>query len=250
MPSDQKSVALFLDAENLFLAAKKAKGSLKVSELVSFAKSHGAIIFARAYADWSRPGLSSLVHAMQQCGLQMEQLTTDGTGKNTADVQLALDAFELICSSDPPTVVVLATGDRDLVPLVYKLRRRSVYTVGVGFQTSTSKTLKAVCDRYVYYEALAASQAKHENEREVSSRNPCFDLLMRAVRQAKSDKGTADGSYVLHVMKQLQPDFSLRASGYKTLKKLVLAAEKLHLVTASSNQTGPFVIDILSGDSQ
>ena len=129
-------VALFLDAENLHAQATKAGLPFSSKLITSRARAEGNLIYARAYADWSQPWLRNCMNQIQLDGMQLEQLCGSIRGKNSADMQMAMDALEMCLSPAAPDVVVLASGDRDFVPLAHKLRHRSIRLVGLGIEGS------------------------------------------------------------------------------------------------------------------
>ena len=74
-------------------------------------------------------------------------LVSGGAGdvKNTADIQLALDALEMVFSRVSPETVVIASGDRDFVPLVQKLKRYGTHVIGMGVENAVSPVLAQAC---------------------------------------------------------------------------------------------------------
>ena len=165
----ERKVALFIDVENLFINAKEDKQCLQIDLVVNQARREGRLIFAKAYADWTQPMLHKYVQKLRAEGVQLELLSSDQKGKNTADIQLALDAFELCLSPYCPDTFILATGDRDMIPLVQKLKMRSIRVVGVGIAGRVSKALQPLCDEYVLYHDLQPNTLSSSSDQAVKS---------------------------------------------------------------------------------
>lgn len=75
--------------------------------------------------------------------------------KNAVDVRMAVDALALVNAMPCIDVYVLVTGDRDFVQVVQALHREGKRVVGVAPEDGASAELAAMCDRFVYYEAIA-----------------------------------------------------------------------------------------------
>lgn len=83
-----------------------------------------------------------------------------GVAKNAADIQLALDALEIV--HDKPNIenYILISGDYDFVPLVMKLHKHSKRVCLAGIQASTSRDLRdLVGDDFVTIDELLGIQA-------------------------------------------------------------------------------------------
>lgn len=81
-----------------------------------------------------------------------------GTGKNAADIALALDALELLLENRAD-IFYLLTSDADFSALCRKLRVRGASVVIVG-QAKTPAMLRDACDRfYEFVPTMATEQA-------------------------------------------------------------------------------------------
>lgn len=100
----------------------------------------------KAYANWLRyPNGMSL---LAKQGVELIQTAGLSCRKNSADMQLAVDAVELIFTCPHLQTLVLISGDRDFVPLVRMAKRRGLRVWGFGYENSTSAQLQVVCDRW------------------------------------------------------------------------------------------------------
>ena len=100
-----------------------------------------------------------------------------GSGKNSSDIRLVMDAVELLYQSPYVDTFVIVSADADFVPIVNKLRSAGKTVIGAGRRKAASKMLIKSCDRYYYLEDEAA-QAQSSRRR--LSPPPERSLLRRA----------------------------------------------------------------------
>ena len=202
-------VAVLIDVENVGLSP--------VQELFDQLANVGRIIVKRAYGDWSGTRARDR-ERLQGLGIEPVQVFHSGTGKNSADIRLAIDAVELSFQSPVDTFVVVSS-DSDFVPLVGKLRAAGKTVIGAGPSAVASRTLVGSCDRYFFLDPKAATAEETAPE---ESQDP--GLLVRAVRASMDDEGVATGSRLHQAMQRLDPSFNFRALGHSTFTKYLEAS--------------------------
>ena len=138
----QDGVAVFIDFENVH----KTLGDQPVSQLFQRLKSEGSVMLAQCYGDWGR--FSKSKHKLAKAGIQLAELPAGKTGKNSADMQMTVDALEAAFLYPHVTTFVIVSGDRDFVPLVQSLRRLGKEVWAFGPHDGSSIYLKNVCDRF------------------------------------------------------------------------------------------------------
>ena len=172
--------------------------------------------------------------------------TSSKEHKNTADIQLAVDALEMVFSPVRPDTVVIVGGDRDYVPLVQKLKRYGVFVMGIGVEAGVSRVLSEACDSFIYYDDIVPP-APEELSDPVSSPNPvdAYPLMRRAVEALHQEDRASTGASVHVMMKQLAPAFDLVR--YKTtFKALALNAQKAGYISLTENLGSDFTLDTIS----
>ncbi|MCC6402636.1 MAG: NYN domain-containing protein [Fimbriimonadaceae bacterium] len=235
MNGAQARVALFLDAENFRVAATDSNRVFYYEHLLNIAREQGVVVLARAYADWTQGDMKSVMTQLHEYGVLMEQMCTSHHGKNTADMQLAADALELCLSDSQVETVIIASGDRDMVPLVHKLKRRAITVIGIGFRNNTGKTLSNVCTQFYFYEDLVAALTESLAEEAPAPSydlGKARDLLLQAMDLIVSQGKTTSQSLVNTTMKQLDPSFSHNAAGFSSFGAFVaceLVAENVEI---------------------
>ena len=202
-------VAVLIDVENVGLSP--------VQELFDQLANVGRIIVKRAYGDWSGTRARDR-DRLQALGIEPIHVFHSATGKNSADIRLAIDAIELSFQSPVDTFVVVSS-DSDFVPLVGKLRAAGKTVIGAGPSAVASRTLVGSCDRYFYLDPKAASATAAAPD-EVQD----VGLLARGVRASMDDDGVATGSRLHQAMQRLDPSFDFRTLGHSTFTKYLEAA--------------------------
>ena len=133
-------VAIFVDGENV--SSSHAAAIRKAAQ--------GRVVICRTYGDatkmngWREAAGFSVVHS--------------GSGNNSADILLAVDALELALEGRFDTCV-LATSDGGLRHLAVRLRERGMTVTGVG----EAKAPKALQASFSSFRAVGASKAKKPN---------------------------------------------------------------------------------------
>lgn len=254
------SIAVFIDAENLAVQAEQAGVPLRLEFILERLAEEGTVRYKKAYGDWGHPPLSRLVSVFTQNTIEMAMLMTDHA-KNTADMQMAVDALEMaLLRESAPSTIVIASGDRDFVPLAKKIRRYGIKVIGVGLQGSISRELANECDLYLYYDQILPDP-RRETPEEVDSLNgsayegredidlpeppepapwsagvretptDAYRLLWRAANVLERKAQGASLSNLGQIMRQLDSTFDPGRYGFETFKQLVKAAESAGWVT-------------------
>ncbi len=152
----RQEAALFLDYENIHIGMESTFGAtpdvhVLITAIRNRFKDYGNIILSKAYGDWERfKGVPAELQREQiepvyigaKRTFGVESLIRAGVAKNAADIQLALDAQELIYSKPNIETFVLISGDYDFVPLILKLHRNSKRVCLSGIRDRTSRDLR------------------------------------------------------------------------------------------------------------
>src|SRR5712692_6632225 len=127
-------VALLIDGENI-------SPDLTAQMLVEAGK-FGGVTIRRVYGNVTSPNMKRWKEMMTHYALQgMHQMQT-ATGKNAADIALAVDAMDLFYR-DHVTRFCLVGSDSDYTPLVLRLRSAGCVVIGIGEPKTPSSLVKA-----------------------------------------------------------------------------------------------------------
>ncbi|MDN4595308.1 NYN domain-containing protein [Polycladomyces subterraneus] len=167
----EKHIAVFIDLENVYYGLKKyhmdpdhpdAHHNLFLRLQEHYGKDK--IRMMEAYADFEQLDLSMM--SLQRKRVHVHQVYGNGRGgeerKNAADIQLCLDAMEVLYEIPEVTTFVIVSADQDMIPLLDRLwsygKKVELFCL---FDESLSKSaqLPEFCDRiYNLFEFLHIPQ--------------------------------------------------------------------------------------------
>src|SRR5258708_1753786 len=155
MPDSDRSLAIFIDFENLALGFQGRRDRFDIERVLERLVEKGKVVAKKAYADWSR--FSTYTAPLHEAAIELIEIPRRAqSGKNSADIRLCVDAMDLAYSKDHIDTFVVVSGDSDFSPLVSKLKELGKHVIGLGMQDSTSDLLRDNCDEFIYYEDIAA----------------------------------------------------------------------------------------------
>ncbi|MBD2458148.1 NYN domain-containing protein [Nostoc sp. FACHB-87] len=102
-----------------------------------------------AYADWSDIRLKFLRKEIQELGIEAIQIFDFGYRKNAADIQLAIDAMELVNLRPNLEVFVIVSGDGAFASLAKKLHEYGKMVIGCAYEGKSNRFFKSVCDYFI-----------------------------------------------------------------------------------------------------
>ncbi len=245
MPDVERTLALFIDFENLALGFQGARGRFDMGRVLKRMVEKGKIVCKKAYADWGR--YSSYTEALHEAAIELIQIPRRAqTGKNSADIRLCVDAMDLAYSKEHIGTFVIVSGDSDFSPLVSKLKELGKHVIGSGMQPSTSDLLRDNCDEFIYYEDLETIPADVPNiAPEVPDlKRKAFTLLVEALGALRREnKERLWSSMIKDTMKRLKPSFNETYHGYRTFSALLEDAQQQGvLVLETDDRSGTYVV--------
>src|ERR671936_1473106 len=151
-----RRVILLIDYDNLQIcAARDTPGrELQLTPVVQLAQRYGTVILARAYAEWnlSTERLSVYKAGIEPAFAPVLRTESDRSGKSLADTVMVAEGMDMLWTLSPE-VVVLATSDKDLIPLVRVAKQRGAFVVVLG-SDFTAIPLREMADEHITYKQL------------------------------------------------------------------------------------------------
>ncbi len=209
-------LAVFVDFENVALWAEREFFDFEVTALMEYLQTRGPAVVKRAYADWSR--FSRYRDEMMNNSIDLIQIYSVRSGKNRADIRMAIDAFEIALTRQQINTFVIVSGDSDFSPLVAKLREYGRYTLGIGPRSITHHLLVKSCDEFVYMET-ALGELAEVDEQSCVEIEQARNLLTRAL-QAHGQRGEVPvlATRLKQTMLLMDPAFNEANFGYGQFK--------------------------------
>ncbi|MBD2438399.1 NYN domain-containing protein [Nostoc sp. FACHB-110] len=146
------NTAVFYDIENLTMgrsncnlnfSLKLIHDNIKKIDIVK------RVSLQCAYADWSDTRLRVLRNEIQKLGIEAIQIFDFGHRRNAADIQLAIDAIELVNLRPNLEVFVIVSGDGAFASLAKKLHEHNKTVIVCAYEGHSNRFLMSVCDHFI-----------------------------------------------------------------------------------------------------
>src|SRR5262249_846366 len=127
----------------------------------------GAVGTPRPYAHWYRyPRVTSALYAngtepmyVPTYYYDREMGRTGRAIKNSVDMNLCIDAMKTLFTNTNIAKFVLATGDRDFIPLVNSIRQQGKEVIVIGIGGAASAHLAQRPAEFIFYESVVGKKA-------------------------------------------------------------------------------------------
>src|SRR5437660_5938559 len=238
MPDTERSLAVFIDFENLALGFQGRRDRFDINRVLERLVEKGKIVAKKAYADWSR--FANYTAPLHEAAIELVEIPRRSqTGKNSADIRLCVDAMDLAYSKEHINTFVVVSGDSDFSPLVSKLKELGKHVIGLGMQESTSDLLRDNCDEFIYYEDLGQAPALSPtlNSQLPEAKRKAFELLLESLLALRREnKEVLWSSMVKDTIKRKKPSFNETYHGYRTFSELLEDAQKEGLLELETDK--------------
>ncbi len=157
------NIALFIDYENVHWSMKNNYSVVpQPGRLIDLIKQEtqkeGQVVLMMAYADFDQHEFKGLQTELQRRSVEprhvFSKASPEGIRKNAADIELSLDALELMYTRDDIDTYVLVCGDRDMIQLIRKLHTRNKRVHVIGVSRTTSNDLMMFADDFTQIEGM------------------------------------------------------------------------------------------------
>ncbi|MCA1732207.1 MAG: NYN domain-containing protein [Acidobacteria bacterium] len=242
----ESRIALFLDFENLAIGVREAKyKKFEITLLLERLLEKGKVVVKRAYCDWDR--FPEYKRELHEAAIEMIEIPGRAySGKNSADIRMAVDAMDMSWSKDHIDTFVIASGDSDFSPLVSKLKENDKGVIGVGVKNSSSDLLIDNCDEFIFYEDLVrgAKAAPTVVATGDKKQAEAFKLLIDSIKALmRENKEILWGSMIKQTMKRKKPTFDEQYYGYDTFSNLLEDAQANNLIKIKKDvKSGSYII--------
>lgn len=217
MQADRPRVAVFIDFENIAIAAQEVHGNFSLDAVMAEAERWGSCGVRRAYADWTR--FRGYAEALSDHALELTQLFLPGGArqrKNAVDIQLVVDALEIALTRPEIGTFIIVGGDSDYSAVARRLRGHGRMVVGIGVRQATSPVLVRACDAFVNYAGLVGESSVVSRDAVEAGRALLQEALRR--RSGRGEQGPVLAAALKHTMLAIDATFDEVALGYPQFK--------------------------------
>ncbi len=228
METKDYKIALMIDSENV--------SPKYIHSVINEISKYGRIVIARFYGDINK--LSKDWHkTAQDFAIKPVHQYNVATGKNAADLAMALDAQEMMYQ-EKVNAFFLVTSDSDFTPLAVKLREGGMFVIGIGEKDKVSQAFRSSCNEFKYFEYL--DDEDEVEEASISHITPDDDIapMIKNIVIENGIDNRIQLSRLGDIIVNRYSDFDARKYGHKTLSSLVNTISGLSL---SQEKTTTFV---------
>ena len=261
--TNDATMAVFLDLENIALGARDAKyPSFDIEQVLERLLLKGHIVVKKAYCDFDR--YKDFKRGLHEAAFELIEIPhVRQSGKNSADIRMVVDALDLCYTKGHVDTFVILSGDSDFSPLVSKLRENAKTVIGVGVKNSTSDLFINNCDEFIYYDDLVRKEPSKARRRTATAGrspavsaetvpaetvaadnkgpdlNDALELIVETLEALAEERGGSEpiwGSMVKQAIKRRHPGFNERAYGFRSFNDLLADGEKRGLLTLRADE--------------
>lgn len=197
-----KSVIL-IDYENIYWSMKQQYGQPPdldklvqgLRELGEQRYGSGPICLMQAYADFDHEEFRGLLSDLQRRSVEPRHVFSknyeDGTRKNAADIEMSLDALELMYTRPDVECFILVCGDRDMIQVIRKLRARGKVVHVVAVEKTMSKDVQSFANYFTTTEVLLGIAPPQMHD---------MELMIRRLDSAEYGKPFVGLKYFLRIL--------------------------------------------------
>lgn len=218
---DNNRIATFIDAENVTNWLKKGGAELLIEELSTI----GQTVVRRAYGIWTN--LTPYQAGLNRLGFELIHSFHPVKGKNSTDIQMAVDIMEYVWRVENINWFVLATGDSDFSPLFRRLREMGKDVIGVGPRSALSESVKSSCTRFIYTNTIIPATDRMEKEEKVQAAfDDAADLVEKVMYTLESP---IQCSLLKSRMRNLDSAFDEKTLGFTSFKAFLQALNGINV---------------------
>lgn len=223
MDKDNYKIGLMIDSENV--------SHKYIKSVMNEISKYGKIVIARFYGDINN--LSKDWHkTAQDYAIKPVHQYNVASGKNAADMAMALDAQEMMYQ-EKVNLFFLVTSDSDFTPLAVKLREGGMHVIGVGKENNVSQAFRSACNEFKYFEYLD----DEDDEEELPSAAPIHEpdkqkdihLIIKSIVVENGIDNKIQLSRLGDILMNRFSDFDPRKYGHKSLSSLVKTIPSLSI---------------------
>ena len=174
--------AVFVDLENMAINPDPDHPTFDLALVMKQVRFLSNPIVRMGFADWSK--LPQFARSFVLQGFDQIQATYVTGSKNSADMQLCVDALEVVLMRKEIQAVFLVSGDADFTPLARAIRRQGRQVIGIGWRDKVSVVFRRSCDRFFAYEELPGLSIDEASELSVADRRAERRLASQQTRRS------------------------------------------------------------------
>ncbi|QSZ66475.1 NYN domain-containing protein [Methanofollis aquaemaris] len=249
MDTKSDSIALFIDFDNIEIGIKRGYNrSFSIGPVIKELSEMGTVVVRRAYGDWV--SYQAYREGLIEHGIELiERTAITNSGKNGADIKIAIDAVDLALKNDFIDTFAIVSGDSDFLPLIQKLREYGKYVTVISGDGFTSPFIMKNCDKFISYETIAGIEKPHEEKKKLKD---AIELLEKVILSRVDEGRGLHLAAIKNQMLRLDPSFNEKSYGFSNFGKFIryIGDECLLPIKIHTRDSGDWYLDYFSDDDE
>ena len=226
--SGARRVAMLIDGDNAQPSATIIK------RVLNAAQERGEATVRRVYGNWSSGNMSGWSDLIRSFAMRPVHQVSTATGKNAADMALAIDAMDLMLGGSVDGFCIVSS-DSDYTGLAIRIREQGMFAIGAGRRDTPQSFVKA-CDDFMFTDN--APKPKSQPKSKPAAPKPQPDrpkwalTIAKAIDENKKADGWAHLSAVANRLRELK--FDWKKHGHAKLSSLITSRLDLFAVKGAN----------------
>lgn len=144
------NVALFIDNDNLFESGKnyyyRGRQGYDFEVLVRKAKEYGHLVVAHVYGKTEKVAYEFFKLGVEPVHTPYYRDPTEGMYKSLSDSMMICDIVSALYEKPEIDVFIIASGDKDFIPVLFKLYKHKKQVFIIGFEETAANDLIKIAD--------------------------------------------------------------------------------------------------------
>jgi len=216
------SVAVFIDVENIhYSTLNNYAETPDWSWVVDACKAYGRIASIQAFGDWIE--FSKEVPEIQKNGIQPVFVPLSQDGKSSLDCYLTVSAMKLFFQNKTVDTFILASGDRDYIPLIAELKAMGTRVVILAVPNTLSKDLTRIVDDVISYKSKVVDKDQATTDEHIES-GTGHEFVVSVLKELEATSVYDRWVNLAHIgleLKKRDPSFTHNKYGYTRLAEML-----------------------------
>ena len=222
----ENRVAVFIDVENIHYSTLNAYSETPDwSWIVQECRKKGRISSIQAFGDWIE--FAAEVPEIQKNGIQPVFVPLSQNGKSSLDCYLTVSAMKLFFQNSTIDTLILASGDRDYIPLISELKALGKNIIILAVSDTLSNELRGIVDDTIEYDPPSLKQKYDEsiseeiNNNSVESAESLIKDTLKELEELSTNDRWVNLATIGLELKRKEPTFSHKDYGYAKLVNML-----------------------------
>ena len=224
----ESSVAVFIDVENMHYSTLNVYSeTIDWAMLVNECKKYGKIASIQAFCDWTK--FETEVPKLQANGIQPIFVPLSQNGKSSLDCYLTVSAMKLFFQNNTVDTLILASGDRDYIPLIVELKAQGNRVLILAIPDTLSRDLKGIVDDVIPYSRTVNIGGKSDD---ISDSNVAYEFMIETLKEIEANSVNdrwVNLAQIGIMLKRKNSSFNHRHYGYTKLVEMLDAIPQIEL---------------------